>query len=193
MDYLGIKVLRCLLLKEVSAKKYEQLIKLESHLKKGPKIASKEICEFIHKRCNQKAFDTGAVNQMAGIVAINSFGTSDRLSLVDAPRLLYVTLFVGYFIPLLSPTKYVYHRCDKFVQNSAIYLLSFLDRKRDITFCQFSWSFCTAYKYTSTTLWGWRGLYKIRGIFLEPLLEKHLCTENVSSFYCYVLLLVTSY
>jgi len=84
-DYLSIKILRCLLLKEVNAKRYEQLLSLESH-QKTRKVASKDVCEFIHKRCNLKQFDTDLVGRMEGIVAINSFATTDRLTMLDAPR-----------------------------------------------------------------------------------------------------------
>lgn len=49
-------------------------------------VAPKEVAEFIHKKCNKKEYDNEQVGKMAGIVAINSFATTDRLSIVATPR-----------------------------------------------------------------------------------------------------------
>ncbi|CAL8111144.1 unnamed protein product [Orchesella dallaii] len=88
-DYHNINILRCLMLKEANMKKYETLMKLESGGgdKKKKVVAPKEVAEFILKKCNQKSYDNELLGKMSGIVAINSFATTDRLSLSIAPRM----------------------------------------------------------------------------------------------------------
>lgn len=86
-DYHNITILRCLLLNQANAKKYELLLKLEPQAGGKKKfMAPKEVAEFMHKKCNQKQFDNEQVGKMSAIVAINSFATTDRLSLVAIPR-----------------------------------------------------------------------------------------------------------
>lgn len=88
-DYHNITILRCLMLKEANMKKYDLLMKLEPGAGGGAKkkiVAPKEVAEFIHKKCNKKEYDNEQVGKMAGIVAINSFATTDRLSIVATPR-----------------------------------------------------------------------------------------------------------
>lgn len=70
-------------------KKYELLMKLETGTGGGGKkkvVAPAVVADFIYKKCNQKAYDSDTLAKVAGIVAINSFATTDRLSISATPR-----------------------------------------------------------------------------------------------------------